>query len=108
MITAQRQRRRGRATAVVAVLAAAIGLLVGLASPAGAASLTYEGIEEDTRGTLRGTVGGENLTPLTAGRFVVTVDGERATGYCIDIHNRAGRGPLDDVRDRVAHRRLRQ
>src|SRR5690606_16854006 len=96
MITAQRQRRRGRATAVVAVLAAAIGLLVGLASPAGAASLTYEGIEEDTRGTLIGTAGGRTQR-LPAGRFIVTVDGQRATGYCIDIHNQAGRGPLDEI-----------
>ena len=85
MITAQRQRRRGRATAVVAVLATAIGLLVGLASPAGAASLTFERIEPDTQGTLKGTAGGRTQR-LTAGRFIVTVDGQRATGYCIDIH----------------------
>lgn len=96
MITAQRQRRRGRATAVVAVLATAIGLLVGLASPAGAASLTFEGIEPDTQGTLIGTAGGRTQR-LTAGRFIVTVDGQRATGYCIDIHNRADRGPLDEI-----------
>src|SRR5690606_6611439 len=96
MTAAQSQRRRGRATAVVAVLATAIGLLVGLASPAGAASLTFERIEPDTQGTLKGTAGGRTQR-LTAGRFIVTVDGQRATGYCIDIHNQADHGPLDEI-----------
>src|SRR5690606_40103777 len=46
--------------------------------------------------TLIGTAGGRTQR-LPVGRFIVTVDGQRATGDCIDIHSQAGRGPLDEI-----------
>jgi hypothetical protein len=86
MITAQRQRRRRRASTIVASLAAAVGLVVGFASPAFAASVaTFLGLADGQSATIYGNYGGGGGTE--AGLFDVVIDGEVDTvAYCIDLH----------------------
>jgi TQXA domain-containing protein len=86
MITAQRQRRRRRASTIVASLVAATGLVVGLASPAFAASVAkFLGLADGQSATIHGNYnGGEGIS---AGLFDVVIDGEVDTfAYCIDLH----------------------
>jgi TQXA domain-containing protein len=86
MITAQRQRRRRRASTIVAGLVAAVGLVVGVASPAFAASVAkYLGLADGQSATIHGTYNGG--AGIKAGLFDVVIDGEVETfAYCIDLH----------------------
>lgn len=86
MITALRQRRRRRASTIVAALVAALGLVVGLASPAFAASVAkFLGLADGQSATIHGSYGGHD--GIGAGLFDVVIDGEAETfAYCIDLH----------------------
>ena len=86
MITALRQRRRRRASTIVAALVAVLGLVVGLASPAFAASVAkFLGLAEGQSATIHGSYGGHR--GVKAGLFDVVIDGDVETSaYCIDLH----------------------
>jgi TQXA domain-containing protein len=86
MITALRQRRRRRASTIVVSLVAALGLVVGLAGPASAASVAkFLGLASGQSATIRGSYGGHD--GIKAGLFDVVIDGEVETfAYCIDLH----------------------
>ena len=98
MITAQRQRGRRRAAAVVASLAIAAGLVGGLATAAAADSTAELVGSTDARAQVKGSVDGDSKE-LSAGLFDVVIDGDvEGTAYCIDIHTgiRAGT-TLDEI-----------
>jgi TQXA domain-containing protein len=107
MITAQRQRRRRRAATVVASLAAATGLVVGLAAPAIAASVAvYNGPSDGENLNIQGTWPdnsdeGDEPQTLTqrAGLFDLTIDGDtEGKAYCIDINTLVPPGSsLDEI-----------
>ncbi len=86
MITALRQRRRRRASTVVVSLVAALGLVVGLAGPASAASVAkFLGLADGQSATIHGSYGGHD--GIGAGLFDVVIDDEVETfAYCIDLH----------------------
>ena len=107
MITAQRQRRRRRASTIAAGLAAVAGIVLGLASPALAASVAevgdfVEGNSASVHGTWpdNGDPGDEPQTRrLTAGLIELLIDGEvESEGYCIDINTPLVEGAdLDEI-----------
>lgn len=104
MITAQRQRRRRRASTIVAGLVAVVGMVLGLASPALAASVAVmNGFVDGNSASVHGTwdnAGGDPVTrDLSAGLLSLTIDGEvDAQAYCIDINTPIGQGAsLDEI-----------
>ena len=99
MITAQRQRRRRRASTVVAGVAAATGLVLGLASPAFAASVAKvitepDGSDTDESAAIHGTWpdgpdedSDREIGSEIAGLFDLEIDGAAGgQAYCIDIN----------------------
>jgi TQXA domain-containing protein/LPXTG-motif cell wall-anchored protein len=98
MITAQRQRRRRRASTVVASLAVAAGLMAGLAGPAAAASVAqFIGPSDGENAIVHGSHGGDD--GLEAGLFDLLIDGEvESQAYCIDINTQIDDGVgLDEI-----------
>lgn len=99
MITAQRQRRRPRASALVAGLAVAIGLVLGVVAPAAAASKAeFLGAIASESGQIHGTADGKTGT-WTAGLFKVKIDGVESRAYCIDILTPIDKGAVLDETD---------
>ncbi|HEX6418229.1 MAG TPA: thioester domain-containing protein [Acidimicrobiales bacterium] len=98
MITALRQRRRSRASRLVAVLATAIALVVGVVAPAAAASqATFLGAAAGESGTIHGTAGGHTGN-RKAGLFKIEIDGVDSRAYCIDIQTPIQSGAvLDEI-----------
>jgi TQXA domain-containing protein/LPXTG-motif cell wall-anchored protein len=101
MNTAQRQRGRRRASAVIASLAIAVGLVGGLATAASAASeAELIGPTAGHTAEIEGTVGGDTDTQsFDAGLFDLLIDGTvEARGYCIDINTSIAKGTeLDEI-----------
>jgi hypothetical protein len=99
MITAQRQRRRPRASALVAGLAVAIGLVLGVVAPAAAASKAeFLGAIASESGQIHGTAG-DTTQKWTAGLFKVKIDGVESRAYCIDILTPIDKGAVLDETD---------
>lgn len=99
MITAQRQRRRPRASALVAGLAVAIGLVLGVVAPAAAASTAeFLGAIASESGQIHGTADGKTQK-WTAGLFKVKIDGVESRAYCIDILTPIDMGAVLDETD---------
>jgi TQXA domain-containing protein len=99
MITMQRQRGRRRTAAVVAAVAAALGLVVGMASPALAAMAEVVGQARGESGNLRGSVDDGPTRSYGGGLFDITIDGEPGQAYCIDISTAIGGGATYDEAD---------
>jgi TQXA domain-containing protein/LPXTG-motif cell wall-anchored protein len=100
MIKAQRQRGRRRVSTVVAALAAVVGLVLGLASPALAASVIEVVGMSSQSGSIHGTWPGNGARSQTAGLFDVVIDGEvDAQAYCIDINTPVRDGDTLDETD---------
>jgi TQXA domain-containing protein/LPXTG-motif cell wall-anchored protein len=101
MYRAQRQRGRRRASAAVASLAIAVGLVGALATAASAASQAeLIGPTEGHTAEVEGTIGGDTDTEsFDAGLFDLLIDGDvEARGYCIDIHTGIANGTeLDEI-----------
>jgi TQXA domain-containing protein/LPXTG-motif cell wall-anchored protein len=101
MIKAQRQRGRRRApVSVIGIVAAAVGLIVGLAGPAFAASVAE--VLDTTTGEsaiINGAWPGSPARDQRAGLFDLRIDGEvDAQAYCIDINTPVHDGDsLDEV-----------
>jgi TQXA domain-containing protein/LPXTG-motif cell wall-anchored protein len=101
MNRAQRQRGRRRASAAIASLAIAVGLVGALATAASAASAAeLIGPTAGHSAEIEGTVEGEtDSQTFDAGLFDLLIDGDvEARGYCIDIHTSIARGTeLDEI-----------
>jgi TQXA domain-containing protein len=91
------------ASTIIASLAAATGLVVGLASPAAAATVTFGGLQDGSWGNVTGTVPDDSDDGVAdidgrAGLFDLLIDGDTAaTGYCIDILTPIVTGTLDEI-----------
>jgi|RhiMethySRZTD1v2_1073278.scaffolds.fasta_scaffold00875_13 TQXA domain-containing protein len=98
MITVQRQRGRRRAAATVAAIAAAAGLIAGMAMPAGAATAQLVGAAPGESGSPYGTAGGTTGS-FGGGLFDITIDGTPSQAYCIDIFTPISGSPSYDEVD---------
>ena len=101
MNTAPRQRRRHRApVSVIGLVAAAFGLILGLAGPAFAASVAENrGMANDQSAYIRGTWPEGANERQRAGMFNLEIDGDvDALAYCIDINTPIRTGDtLDEI-----------
>ena len=88
MNTAPRQRRRHRApVSVIGLVAAALGLIVGFAGPAFAASVAEVLGMSSQSAMIHGAWPGNAARDQRAGMFDLEIDGEvDALAYCIDIN----------------------
>lgn len=88
MIKAQRQRGRRRASvSVIGLVVAAVGLILGLAGPALAASVAEVIGMSSQSATIHGSWPGNEARNQRAGMFDLQIDGEvDALAYCIDIN----------------------